>query len=466
MLTYGSQVNPALLRQDFSPILQGAQAQAQGITQAAQARAQMMANIGSQISEGFKTYLQNREKNSILEGKNSALLRSMEKDTALSADPEFQKLREKQIKNGGLSFADNAKMNAMLVTYDEQNRLRQEQEMKRIYAANAQAATERQKYDLDQERARNQSLVNYYRNLTNLGPEATTQQKIDAMIAANVPLRDIKDVLGVDVTLEQLNQNTVDFRNRLTDRTQDLINKASDREFVERVRRGDEKGYRIETDTNTGASLLLTIGPGGIQQTQVIKVPQEKDDRGTKAEQYRTAYFAAKGMNDQAAMRAAAINYGSAAGISGGPEIAAADLERSANKGMPALEVTGGLKPVALPAFNEQMPGIGRLGLGKPPTSGPTLVDIARGTGTARADANEATANFLRGAKNRIGELLDRQNWSGVPSKGGGAMVYENKTKLDNLKGQLRALSNKDSFAAEKLRKQIDELEKKPSPLK
>lgn len=466
MLTYGSQVNPALLRQDFSSILQGAQAQAQATQQAAQMRAQAMASATSTISEGFKTYIQNREKNSILEGKNSALLRSMEKDPALSADPEFQKLREKQIKNGGLSFADNAKMNAMLVTYDEQNRLRQENEMKRIYAASAQAATDRQKFDLDQERARNQSLVSYQRLVSNLGPEATLEQKRDAMIAANVPLRDIKDMLGVDVTLEQHNQNAIDFRNRLTDRTQDLINKASDREFVERVRRGDEKGYRIETDANTGASLLLTIGPGGVQQTQVIKVPQEKDDRGTKAEQYRTAYFAAKGMGDQAGMRAAAINYGSAAGISGGPEIAAADLERSANKNMAPLEVTGGLKTVALPTFNEQMPDIGRLGLGKPPTSGPTLVDIVRGTGTARADANEATANFLRGAKNRIGEVIDKQNWSGAPSAGGGAMVFENKTKLDNLKSQLRALSNKDSFAAEKLRKQIDELEKKPSPFK
>ena len=176
MFSYGSQVNPALLRQDFSSILQGAQAQAQGITQAAQTRAQSMANIGSQVSEGFKTYVQNREKNSILEGKNSALLRSMEKDPALSADPEFQKLREKQIKNGGLSFADNAKMNAMLVTYDEQNRLRQENEMKRIYAASAQAATDRQKFDLDQERARNQSLVSYQRLVSNLGPEATLER--------------------------------------------------------------------------------------------------------------------------------------------------------------------------------------------------------------------------------------------------------------------------------------------------
>lgn len=58
MFTYGSQVNPSLGRQDFSSILQGAQARAQGQIQAAQAQAQMYANIGSTIGNAIQTFAQ------------------------------------------------------------------------------------------------------------------------------------------------------------------------------------------------------------------------------------------------------------------------------------------------------------------------------------------------------------------------------------------------------------------------
>ena len=61
MFTYGSQVNPSLLRQDFSPILQAAQAQAQATQQAAAIRAQSMANIGSTIGGAIQTYVQKKE---------------------------------------------------------------------------------------------------------------------------------------------------------------------------------------------------------------------------------------------------------------------------------------------------------------------------------------------------------------------------------------------------------------------
>ena len=61
MFTYGTQVNPSLLRQDFSPILQAAQAQAQATQQAAAIRAQSMANIGSTIGNAIQTYTQKQE---------------------------------------------------------------------------------------------------------------------------------------------------------------------------------------------------------------------------------------------------------------------------------------------------------------------------------------------------------------------------------------------------------------------
>jgi len=62
MFTFGSQVNPSLLRQDFSPILQAAQAQAQATQQAAAIRAQSLAQLGQTVAQGFQTYAQNQEK--------------------------------------------------------------------------------------------------------------------------------------------------------------------------------------------------------------------------------------------------------------------------------------------------------------------------------------------------------------------------------------------------------------------
>jgi hypothetical protein len=50
------------LRQDFSPILQAAQAQAQATQQAAAIRAQSLSQLGQTVAQGIQTYAQNQEK--------------------------------------------------------------------------------------------------------------------------------------------------------------------------------------------------------------------------------------------------------------------------------------------------------------------------------------------------------------------------------------------------------------------
>ncbi len=62
MFTFGSQINPALGRQDFSAILQAGQAQAQATQQAAAIRAQSLAQLGQTVAQGIQTYSQNQEK--------------------------------------------------------------------------------------------------------------------------------------------------------------------------------------------------------------------------------------------------------------------------------------------------------------------------------------------------------------------------------------------------------------------
>jgi predicted RNA-binding protein YlxR (DUF448 family) len=66
MFTFGSQINPALGRQDFSAILQGGQARAQGIAQAGVIRGQAMAQMADTLSkagvQAIGAYVQNKEK--------------------------------------------------------------------------------------------------------------------------------------------------------------------------------------------------------------------------------------------------------------------------------------------------------------------------------------------------------------------------------------------------------------------
>jgi len=61
MFTFGSQINPALGRQDFSAILQGGQARAQGIARAGEIQGQALAQLGSTVAKGIETYTQKQE---------------------------------------------------------------------------------------------------------------------------------------------------------------------------------------------------------------------------------------------------------------------------------------------------------------------------------------------------------------------------------------------------------------------
>ena len=62
MFTFGSQINPSLGRSDFSAILQGGQARAQGIARAGEIQGQSLAQLGQTVAQGIQTYAQNQEK--------------------------------------------------------------------------------------------------------------------------------------------------------------------------------------------------------------------------------------------------------------------------------------------------------------------------------------------------------------------------------------------------------------------
>jgi hypothetical protein len=89
MFTFGSQINPALGRQDFSAILQGGQARAQGIARAGEIQGQAIAQVAETLGragiQAAGTYFQNKEKNAVLEGKNAQLFNAIASDPATNA---------------------------------------------------------------------------------------------------------------------------------------------------------------------------------------------------------------------------------------------------------------------------------------------------------------------------------------------------------------------------------------------
>jgi hypothetical protein len=143
MFTYGSQVNPALLRQDFSPILQAAQAQAQATQQAAAIRAQSMANIGSTIGNAIQTYVQKKEEREKRKGGIDFLSRVFQEQPNLAKTfklPLDENGKPDQKALG--SILDNFKTPEEAIRsfmalneFAEQNKARQQQEQAASYAA-------------------------------------------------------------------------------------------------------------------------------------------------------------------------------------------------------------------------------------------------------------------------------------------------------------------------------------------
>lgn len=143
MFTYGTQVNPSLLRQDFSPILQAAQAQAQATQQAAQIRAQSLANIGSTIGGVIQTYVQKQEEKKQNEAGSQFISNWFKSNPTLAAsfklpvdekgEPDKKAISE-VIK--GLGGVPNAVKSFMAMSeFEQQNKARQQQEQAASYAA-------------------------------------------------------------------------------------------------------------------------------------------------------------------------------------------------------------------------------------------------------------------------------------------------------------------------------------------
>lgn len=140
----GSQLRPELSAVDYTPFQQAA-------GQAAQMQAQGIAAASSGLFDAVRQYSQNKMASDALEGENAqmlALLQQVPEYKDFAPNKDILDKYQKKLVAGGLSLADNKKLNAELnVAFKVGDRVlnyRQQQE----YAKQAKAATDRMTYEM------------------------------------------------------------------------------------------------------------------------------------------------------------------------------------------------------------------------------------------------------------------------------------------------------------------------------
>lgn len=218
MLTYGSQVNPSLGRIDYSPLLQGALARAQGTQQAGQAYGQMFSNIGKGIGSGIEIYAKNKEEekaaSSTIKMSESLIkgLRSLadQKDTSgrpLIA-PEIKASLDQfasTVSDPGLSYRDRARIaqqgiqqfsgliNAGVSSAQTAAALAQSAAQTDLYKSNAEKIA----FDLASEKADNKAIGNALKAIMEQGDSVSPTSIISGYIKEGGSLKGLESLRNV-----------------------------------------------------------------------------------------------------------------------------------------------------------------------------------------------------------------------------------------------------------------------------
>ncbi len=276
MLNYGSQINAALGRQDFSAILQGAQNQAKAMGQAAAIRAQGISQLGSSAVQAFNTYAENKEKNAVLEGKNTQLLNVLASDPSLNGailrSPTIQKAIAQRDQKGGLDLKGNTKLFAELSTaYDlaEKSREAQRQQANAEYVrAQTKALVDKAAEDARVRNAMSATMA----EIGKLGGNATPQQIINIGVANNMPLDNLRSLVGMNMDVAQLG-SALELAKENLKRVQNENAEAERRKNAFEATRLEFGGktYR-EIDAENGAKVFQVFDPiSGSIKTEVLK---------------------------------------------------------------------------------------------------------------------------------------------------------------------------------------------------
>lgn len=458
MAAFGTQINPALGRVDYTPFLQGAQMAAAGRQRGTEV-------LQQGISQGFEDYLKKREQNAVLEGRNASLVQAFTQDPTLKQFAPNQKaldsLMAKMAKGGGLTLNDNMKLNAELQTTVDLAEKAREAQMKQAYAKQAEASANRTAFELEDLKAQNSAWTKYATGLAGLPANATIEDRIKLAVGSGMNADQVSKATGQAMSMEQLNIQREQLAVQKAQASLELAKSARDTEFIDDVRSGKIKGYVINKDESTGNEVITNLTNGS---SVVIPKENEKSSPGALAVKYAEDYQRAIGVNDNKAATEALVNWGRATNNSGDVSYLSALLNRqlSTNLGAAPLQVSGAPKLVdgaAPPAATG----------GLPANAPAPVVDIA--PPMSRSDMNEAVGDKMRAAGLGVARLVTPSNWRNAPEEGGAPFSprYQNKSKLDDLMTRYELLSNKNSETGKRLLREIEELSKKKpklSPLK
>jgi len=359
MFTFGSQVNPSLLRQDFSPILQAAQAQARATQQAAAIRAQSLSQLGATASKAIESYAETKQKNAVLEGKNAQLFNAIASDPAtngvINRSPTIQKLIAQRDQKGGLDLNNNSKLFAELSTAYEMVKESRDNQMKQLYAEQARASVNKMAYDLQQAKNTDEAWGRWSELSRGFTKDTPYDEKVKAVAEAGLPPEAASRALGNVINAEQLGlaRERATLDKSLAD--QKLKEDAANSDFLADVRNNKKPGYRI--DEVNGIPILVDTVRGTSTQIRTAKPPPDQQGAKLRAEAFK--YHSSLAAGDEAG---AAEHLANARKLTAGqgfenyedPEFAEkvfgpfrGDLRASLDKPSEELKVKGGPKPVS-----------------------------------------------------------------------------------------------------------------------
>jgi len=306
----GSQLRPELSAVDYTPFQQAA-------GQAAQMQAQGIAAASSGLFDAVRQYSQNKMASDALEGENAqmlALLQQVPEYRDFAPNKDILDKYQKKLVAGGLSLADNKKLNAELnVAFKVGDRVlnyRQQQE----YAKQAKAATDRMTYEMGVAKRDREATDQFNTTLSQFSKEELTPEKIfETGIQLGTPASVVNAAVGgrleigkYALSLEAKKAN--DIKNSLqTELLQNQVNLARKANPAGKVEIVDEDGVRVIKMTDQAGK--VSFEP--IKEQRVK--PTTTEQLSSAVQQYRLGVAS----KNPVLMNAAIADYADAMGYKG-----------------------------------------------------------------------------------------------------------------------------------------------------
>jgi hypothetical protein len=321
MLTYGSQVNPSLGRVDYSPLLQGAMARAQGTQQAGQAYGQAFASLGKGIASGIDEYQKRKMANDILESENRSMLRIYGKAPELKEfGPENIDKYLAKVESGGLSEAENRKIHSELSSGIKVGSQLIGMRQQQIYANAQKAVTERTLAE-NAELNRKIKASQDFRTFLNQNPNVEDAKLYQFASGLGLPADELNAYMS-----GRFNAGMYAVQGEVAKanlRGQQLANDEAIRraEVLKKQAGENYQSTNVVRDPNTGqpvAYSVVTVDKiTGRPDSQIVKIPEHKPLPGERAMALFGQFADAQRRGDKAGMLETAVTYGKEANYSG-----------------------------------------------------------------------------------------------------------------------------------------------------